>query len=871
MQLASAPSDEPVLIRTKMQTPRLPAYAIDRPRITAILADAAMYPFVLVLGPPGSGKTVAVQQWLRSTERDASVAWLTLDRFDDGSLRFWNYVVMALEETGVGHFAETRAIITEAHARSTDVVASLVNEAERARPVRLVLDDLHNVRSSDTLDALEMMIEHSPRQLSIVATARAEPPLPLAYWRGSGTVREIRQADLAFTAAEAFEFLARLGCNELSPHDVELLTARTEGWAAAIQLFAVSARHEAGVPDVLADVLSGHNDAIAAFLASEVLQTQPPEIRRFLLETSILDTFDVSTCNAVTERRDARAVLGRLERDNLFLIRVNSRGVFRYHQLFADLIRMELTATDESGSEREALHQRAGQHFAESGDLARAVQHLIAAHDVDAAFELAVTPALAQWDRGETDHRARQTLDLFPSTFVQDDARRIITYIIALAATSDWSAVRRWLEVADGLLPVARDAMEADVAVIWMTLHLINGDSRSMLQASERAMRTQSSSAGSDQPVLPDRLAGNLIRAHLLEDDPWAARSVIEVFQPHDAVARHIVLPAVSARVALRFGELTEALVLAEGAIEAARTLGVPNHPATYDAHLARAGALIDRGELADAEQPLQTLLNAAERRRSPGYQVLALLQQARIVGARDPLKLDVQAVVDLARRSIESLHLSGGVAACIDATEARLLCELGAEEPARVLAGQVPGYTGLLLRARVDLVFGRERHALSLLDTYVDACRRDQLEMLLLRARAQQSRGEDSDTTIDAALRLAAPEQFVQPFLEEGAAIAQLGAQRANDARSSTIRLVGERIRARMIASVTAPLVEPLTARELEVLHYLPRHLSNEEIARNLCVSQNTLKTHLRSIYRKLGADSRFEAVVHARDLHLL
>jgi LuxR family maltose regulon positive regulatory protein len=867
MQLGSSPVGDAVMIRTKVQAPRLPTYAVERPRLTATFAEAAGCPLVLVLGPPGSGKTVAVQQWLQTDPGDRRVAWLTVEQSDDASLRFWDYVVMALEETCAGDFAETRAIVAEAGASNTDVVASLVNEATRARPVCLVLDDLHNLRAPDVLDALAMLIEHAPSQLSIVATARAEPPFPLAYWRGASIVREIRQADLAFTVDEASGLLECLGCRELSPHDLELLTARTEGWAAALQLFAVSARHDVGVSGVLADVLSGRNEAIAAFLAAEVLNRQPPDIRQFLLETSILDTLDAATCDAVTGRRDARAVLGQLERDNLFLIRVNSRGSFRYHQLFRDLIRLELAASEDPAI-RHALHRRAGQHLAKVGDVAGAVQHLIGANDIDAAFEVAVAPALAQWDRGQSDLQARQTLDLLPVEFVQHDARRMLTYIVALAATSDWTAVRRWLEIADGVPSITEDAdLGTDLAVLWTTLHLINGDSRAMLAAGERA----ASAPDARGRVLPERLTANMARAHLLEDDPWTARSVLEGLRPHEPVVGQIVLPAVSARVAARLGNLSDALTFAEDALDGARALGVPNHPATSDALLARAGALLERGDLSKAEQMLQVLLDAAERRRSHGFQVLALLQQARIAAMRDPLKLDARAIVDIARRSIHPLQLTGGVAAWIDAAEARLCREFGEEEPARALAEAVPGSSGVLLRTDIELTFGRVQRAHDLLESVSVRCRNDEIASLLLRARAQHRVGEDPGASIDRALQAAATEEILLPFLEAGPVVADLSAQRACESRSSTIRLLGDRIIARSVRADIIPIVEPLTNRELEVLRYLPRHLTHEEIARDLCVSLNTLKTHLRSLYRKLGATSRFEAVVHARDAHLL
>lgn len=853
------------LISTKLEPPAAPRRAVPRPRVDGLLSIASERPFVLVSGPPGVGKTVATVQWLTSERTGGRSAWLSLDPLDDSPLRFWRYVVMALSRAGVADLTETLAISIETGGASDEVAASFVNEAQGlSAPALLVIDDLHVIESVEILRQLEAVIERLPPRLGVVAVSRSDPPFPLARWRAQGRLGEVRHADLAFRPGEVAEYLTAFGGLRLGEGDVDYVAARTEGWAAAIQGIALAAR-DADDPHEAVRSVTGEDVAIASFLAGELLDRQPPEVRAFLLDTSILTVLDGPICNAVTGRTDAREVLRRLEAANLFMVRLRRRELYRYHQLFAEVLAVELEAEDPDGSRRRELHRRAAAHLAETDDIVEQVGHLLAAGDRDEAFQVAVAPAMRIWDRGETDPAALEWLELFPAAFVEEDPRRLISYLVALGAASKWERITAWLPLAE------QSCSPLDVGAIRMVVDLVNGDGSGALRVAAGLPAPETRAGPATEPQLRSRVGLNAARAHLLVDDPGGARDALDQVGGGDPIVRGVIEPAIRAQVASRVGALNLALRLADEAVLAADELAVPRHFSLMEARLARAGVHLDRNRLADAASELEAVLDAAEQRRAPGYQVQALALQARVAAARRG-PADGLAVVGLARHLVERRCRGDDLTRLLTEVEIRICCDVGDLERARALISDLPAGPGRALStARVALTSGDPEEAFEILEGATSPNARDRLAVLLMRARIDLARHGSAIEPIGRAVGIAAPEGFVRPFLDEGAEVARRSHAVAAASSDPRVRTLAGSLAASGLADGVAFLADSLTPREEQVLRYLPRPLTNDEIAAELFVSLNTVKTHLKGVYRKLGATTRAEAVAKARALDLL
>jgi len=363
---------------------------------------------MLVSAPAGFGKTTLLAEWLavgaaRPT-KESSAAWLSLDQGDNEPVTFWSYVVAALRSAvpGVG---ETATALLDAPAPPmTTVLTSLVNELAAADPLVLVLDDYHLIETVEIHEAMGFLLDHLPAQVHLVIASRADPPLPLARLRARGELLEVRAADLRFTDGEAAAYFDGMGLH-LDAGDVAALEGRTEGWIAALQLAALSLRGRDDVATFI-EGFAGDDRYVVDYLVEEVVQRQPEDVRRFLLETSILDRLSGPLCDAVTDQPGGRARLEALDRANLFLVALDDRRQwYRYHHLFADVLRARLL--DEHPERVPDLHRRASAWHERAGDTTVAIEHALAAGDSDRAAGLveSVIPELTKHAR-EAMHKA---------------------------------------------------------------------------------------------------------------------------------------------------------------------------------------------------------------------------------------------------------------------------------------------------------------------------------------------------------------------------------------------------------------------------------------------------------------------------------
>ena len=356
---ASFLSRAPVLLNTKMLPPAVRGRLISRAALLDRLRRGAAGRLTLVVAPAGWGKTSLLCDW-HANEVDARIAWLSLDGSDNDPARFWTYVVAALHNvTPSITLAPQRATQSMGTSLDEAFLASLLNEIENSHErVILVLDDYHVVRSPLVHEAIALLIARLPPTMHLVLATRSEPPLPLARLRASGELNEIRSIDLQFSEDEAAGLLRGIVGSEIEPDDVARLRARTEGWAAGLCLAGLSMR---GREDLRAfvDQFAGNDRHVVDYLGSEVLEDLPRHLRRFLLRTSVLDQLCAPLCDAVTGEHNASDLLSELERSNAFVVRLDSRREwFRYHHLFAELLRHELARSEPDLPPE--LHRRAG-------------------------------------------------------------------------------------------------------------------------------------------------------------------------------------------------------------------------------------------------------------------------------------------------------------------------------------------------------------------------------------------------------------------------------------------------------------------------------------------------------------------------------
>ncbi len=519
------------VLGTKLHVPAMRRRLVPRPRLTDRLqGDPSSWPrLVLVSAPAGFGKTTLLAQWLASSEPTGPsprVAWLSLDAEDSELRRFVTHLVAAIQTNSPRVGAEALALLESDRALPAEaVLVSLVNDLdELAGPTVLALDDYHVIDAPDIHEAVTFLLDHLPPQVTIAITTRADPPLPLARLRGRGELLELRAADLRFTAEEADAFLNHVMDLDLDPAHVAALEHRTEGWAAGLQLAALSARGRTETGDSggvagFVDAFTGSHRFVLDYLVEEVLNSQPGDVRGFLLDTSVLQQMTGTLCDALTGRDDGRQTLEILERGNLFVVPIDDqRQWYRYHHLFADALRARLLA--QHPDRVPELHRAASRWHAEHGVLADAVTHAVAGDDYERAAGL-VELALADLRKHRQDRTLREWLRALPDDVIR--GRPLLVAFLAWTRLSegDLDGAQVWLDEAERALEDVRpEAMTPIPGALAAAARARNEELRT-LPATIAAYRAAIAQASGD-----------------VEGTVAHARRTLELAGPNDHLAR---------------------------------------------------------------------------------------------------------------------------------------------------------------------------------------------------------------------------------------------------------------------------------------------------------------------------------------------
>ena len=444
-------------LATKFFVPVPPHTLIARPRLFSLLEEGRRRPLTLISAPAGFGKTTLLSAWVQAQAQSPGnplVAWVSLDAADNDLVRFWSYVLTALDRVRPGNFSEFATYLqAEAQPDLPTVMTACLNRlSEQPEPLILVLDDYHLLTDAALHISLAFFIEHLPPQVRVILSTRADPPLPMTRLRGRGQLLEVRADQLRTTTQEARVFLGEVMNIELPEQELVAVEERTEGWLVGLQLVGLSLQGRRSSPSStpprdLLQAVSGQQGYILDYLTEEVLSHQEPSVQRFLLYTSVLERLSAPLCDALLGRSDSQQVLEALQRANLFVVPLDSqRRWYRYHALFAEALRSRLEQV-EGASVRE-LHLRASQWFAGQGDLASAVQHALSAPDCERAANLLEPLAqLRYWGREQT--IARRFLENFPADMLR--SRPLLAYLYALIVDPDTSfaTVDAWMQAAE--------------------------------------------------------------------------------------------------------------------------------------------------------------------------------------------------------------------------------------------------------------------------------------------------------------------------------------------------------------------------------------------------------------------------------------
>jgi LuxR family maltose regulon positive regulatory protein len=892
---------------------------VPRPQLLARLAQGIGRGLTVVSTPAGFGKTTLLGDWVRRSRRPA--AWLSLDVGDNDPARFWRSVAAALDQVRPGVAELVAPLLRGPQQPPLEAVATvIINELtvlSGEGAVTLVLDDYHLIEAPAVHASVAFLLDRLPPGLRLVLTSRADPPLPLARLRGRGQLAELRERDLRFTLAETAAFLREATGLDLPAASVAALQDRTEGWAAGVQLAALSLQGHADPAGFVAG-FSGSNRYILDYLTEEVLARQPEQVVGFLLETSILARLSGPLCDAVCGRTDSQQLLEQLERANLFLIPLDEvRGWWRYHHLFADLLRARL---EQTRLERvPELHRAAAAWHEAHGFADDAVRHALAAGEVTRAARLVERHVESLLRRSEGATLGRW-LSALPPEAVGSRARLCLAQAVTAVTGGRLEAVEPLLTAAEHASAASGEEphepsvgralsvlanVPASIAFLRAEVARLRGDPERAVAFDQQAL---------EHLVEGDWLLGSQVAWNLAGAD-WLSGRL--------AQAEHALAEVVAARRAAGEGYLAVRVGCDLGQVQRARgrlgaalatyrqgleTAAEAGHqlPHLGMAHVGLAEVLYERDELLAAHehatqgvalcQPL-----AYTQPLATGLGMLARIRQAQgdpagaleAIGQAQRIKLSPQVValhnpVPVWRARL--LLARGEVAEAAQWTRARGLD--ATDEPSYPREGEY------LVLARVLLATHRPDQALSLLEGLHDLAVTQGRSGSVIEIRGLQAlalaAGGDQLAGLGAlaeALALAAPEGYVRVFVDEGAPIARLLGRLTATQRTGQAAPLGEvppqyldRL-ARAFqpgAAHAAPsatrdaagvvgLVEPLSDRELQVLGLLAAGRSNRQIADELVVVLDTVKKHVGHILDKLGAANRTQAVARARALGLL
>jgi LuxR family maltose regulon positive regulatory protein len=874
------------ILATKLVIPTSPTRLVPRPRLQRPAAAPAV---ILVCAPAGYGKTTLIASWASAS--DAKAAWLSLDADDNEPLRFLTHFICAIQT----RFADFGLAVAGMLAASPPppvggLMRSLVNQLfDLSEPLCIILDDLHTVVDANVLKAIVFLIEHQPPQLQLILASRSDPAFSLARIRGQGKLLEYRTRDLRFTVEEAAAF-----CNEvmhfgLPQAQVLTLATRTEGWIVGLQLAALSL-HGAADKASFIDSFAGDDRHITDFLLDEVLRSRPDEVQEFLLQTSMLERFNASLCDAVTLRQDSRAMIDELERSNMFILGLDHQRVwYRYHHLFDSLLYCRLR--DSRPGLVKELHRRASGWFSRNELIAEAVGHAIKAGDHDDALDLIELHGSALFSHGLISTAlvwARQ----LPPALLRQRPMFSLTCAWACFYADNLPAMERHICSVEHCLADFQDApigskeraMLGQVALLRGCQFAYSGK----LEAATRDLRHAYSGLASGRSLHAVAAVG-LGVCYFVSARYDEAQAL---FSAHAVVAEakcNLLIPITAvlglARMQLLRGRLPAAKKMYEQALQECSYAGWQDFPACGMLHVGLGELAYEMNELAGAEKHLRRGIDmtATGMQYANAWGHVLLAQTRLAMGCTE--QLDPERELALARYCgrfvVDVPPLSAAIARLwlgqgrLDALQ-QWREQAGLPLAGALAAGREAEYLAL---ARCFIAAGESDAALDLVRRLLPDAEQGQrlavmIEIRIVQALALQARKASGEAllVLQQGLDLAKNTGLVRLFVDAGAPLAALLKKlaRGADYTSNALSLLAQFGAASAEQEPEAPFAQLFSKKEKQVVSYVVKGESNQKIAESLFISPNTLHSHMKSIYAKLGVNSRLQAIDQLRKLGL-
>jgi LuxR family maltose regulon positive regulatory protein len=933
-----APKSGDLLLATKLYQPRL-QQCVHRPHLTVRLQQRQEAGGVTLLSAPaGYGKTTLVSEWLALSSMRA--AWLTLDDLDNDPIRFLSYLIAALQTLQATLGTVALAMLhTSPPPPLETVLTVLINDLvnHQDRTFTFVLDDYHVITAQPIHNALAHLLEHFPPHLHLLITTRTDPPLSLARLRSRQQLTELRRADLQFASSEVESFLHLVMRVNLPPDVIDVLQERIEGWAAGVQLAALSLRGRVDVETFLATFTGGHR-YVLEYLSEEVLARQPASVQSFLLHTCVLERLSGPLCDAVTGQTQGQAMLERIERANLFLIPLDEqRQWYRYHHLFAEMMQSQLQKIQPALAPD--VHHRASMWFEQHGLLLEAVEHARAASEVERVAHLIEPVARTMlFEHGEI-ATLRRWIEGLPTEAVRSHPQLFLASIWLLLLTGQIDAAEQKLRDAKELSTGSSEQMplltpevdgkandwsrdrkretggvmgeefQGEAAAITATIAFARGNLQEVLDQCQQGLQL----LPQDNSYVRGMLTLLLGQAYREKGDLVAAGSALAEASMYGRAAENLLLTVGAllnqAELQELQGRLHQAASTRQQVIDLAMSPDGRPLPLAGPAYVGLGKVLREWNDLDGAAAYLKKGRELSQQGGLEGYVfesdlIFALVLQAQqktewAFEALQPAQAQAQRANNAwATNRVEAFRarlflMQGNITAALhwlgqsglqsdDPVEARLEIEY-------LMVARV-----LLVQSRLTADTVHQEQAMEVLRRLLQAAERADrigsvIEILALQALAYQALGETAlaFASLGRALTLAEPEAYVRLFVDEGESMAQLlkgllehrrkarslgepGFSRHYLSRSLQAFEQPEQIPAYDGSGVPA-LLEPLSKRELEVLHLLAAGRQNQEIATELVITAGTVKTHLQNLYRKLDVTSRLQAVSRAKALRLL
>lgn len=866
-----------------------------RPYLLAQLDHGWQRPLILLSAPAGFGKTTLVAHWIahwadRQTRRPPLFAWLSLDENDNDPVRFLAYLLASLQTAVPSLPTETQEALHAGQPAGPGLLTTLLNDLTAvADPLLLVLDDYHLIQDERIHEMVVFLLDRAPDNFHLLLTTREDPPLPLARLRGRSQLLELRQVDLAFSQDETAQFLTGVMGLALTAADTAILAARTEGWITGLQMAALSLRGRDDVAGFVA-AFTGSHRFVLDYLMEEVLQRQPPEIQYFLRQTAVLDQLCGPLCDYLLPdlASAGQQTLEYLERANLFVVPLDDeRCWYRYHHLFADLLRQRLA---QSGAAQIArLQRRAGDWCAANGRVPEAIDYFIRAGAYSAAADLVAAVAeeylmrseiltLLGWFKAlpEEEIRARPMLCIYHAGAM-------------LITLEPLSAIEARLQQA---LTHKTGQTGGEVNIIQALITLLRGDIAQSIAQSQQALAL----IPAESLFLRSLVMQNLAFTHTLQGDiPVAVDLLLAAAREGEAagnVMSQVISLAHAAEMMIYGGRLFEAQKLYEGAYEVAAAGRKRPLPIAGMALSGLGEIWREWNDLDKAEQYVTTGLELVHAWGDvgalDGYIWLTRLRQSQgdAAGARRAMAQSDDIAHRFDTTELDDVFVSL-YRARLDVLQGRLETAVQWAETCAILqqpADEAPYHLweiGRTTLAWLQLALGHRDEAAAILQ---DLLPRSQakgrigmaIEQMILLAVVHDAAGRQTAAlaALKEALTLAQPERYARIFLDRGDVMRRLLAQLLTGPLPNSLAIYAHSL----LTAFDSPsavrqttLAESLSERELEVLRLIVAGYSNREIARQLVVAVSTVKSHVNAIYAKLGVSRRAQAIARAHELALV